>query len=139
MDLEFELTFEPSGEDNSRLGQGLNQHAIEQLGEGGFKPVGIFVRDGNGGILAGISGFLNWNWLQISLLWVDDSLRGEGVGSELMQRIESVGRDKGCRFAHVDTFSFQARAFYESLGFTVFATLESYPPEHSRHYLRKTL
>jgi len=139
LDLEYELTFEPSGEENARLGRGLNQHAMERLGTGGFRPVAIFVRGGDGAIVAGVSAFLNWNWLQISLLWVDDQLRGEGIGSELMQRIESVGRDNGCQFAHVDTFSFQARTFYESLGFTVFATLENYPPDHSRHYLRKAL
>ncbi len=56
-----------------------------------------------------------------------------------MEKLETTGREKGCVWAHVDTFSFQARGFYESLGYKVFATLDDYPPGHSRHYLKKRL
>ena len=104
----------------------------------GFDPVAVFIRE-DGTILGGVSGVFNWNWLQISLLWVDDSLRGRGYGRQLMETIESLARERGCERAHVDTFSFQAREFYESLDYEVFATLEDYPPGHSRHYLRKAL
>jgi hypothetical protein len=39
----------------------------------------------------------------------------------------------------LDTFSFQARGFYEKLGYCVFGTLDDYPPGHSRFYLTKRL
>ncbi len=39
--------------------------------------------------------------------------------------------------AHLDTFSFQARGFYEALGYEVFGRLEEYPPGHERYFLRK--
>ncbi len=139
MPLDFELTWTPSEARTKLLGDGLNRHAIGQLGNHGFRPVGIFVRDAGGNPVGGVTACLNWNWLQISLLWVDDALRGQGVGKGLMERIEAVGREKGCAHAHVDTFSFQARTFYESLGYEVFATLDDYPPGHARHYLRKDL
>ena len=100
--------------------------------------VAVFIRE-SGDILGGISGLINWNWLQISLLWVDDTLRGGGYGRQLIENLESLARERGCERAHVDTFSFQAREFYESLGYRVFATLEDYPPGHSRYYLKKTL
>ena len=87
----------------------------------------------------GVSGKLNWNWLQVSLLWVDESLRGEGYGEKLMAMIEDLGREKGCTRAHLSTFSFQAKAFYESLGYEAFATLDDYPPGHARSFMRKVL
>ena len=62
-----------------------------------------------------------------------------GYGARLMGEIESLARERGCQQAHVDTFSFQAREFYESLNYHVFATLDDYPPGHARYYLRKTL
>jgi hypothetical protein len=39
----------------------------------------------------------------------------------------------------LDTYSFQARGFYERLGYTVFGTINDYPPGHSRFFLTKTL
>ena len=135
---EFEVTFEPTHEETSRLAAGLGEHARSFVDRDGFDPVAVFIRE-DGELLGGISGVLNWNWLQISLLWVDDSLRGSGSGKRLMETIESLARERGCEYAHVDTFSFQARAFYESLDYEVFAELEDYPPGHSRFYLRKIL
>ena len=56
-----------------------------------------------------------------------------------MSMIEDLGREKGCTRAHLSTFSFQAKAFYESLGYEVFATLDDYPPGHARSFMRKVL
>lgn len=139
MSHEFAITWEPTEAETALLGRGLNQHALENLEQDGFKPVAVFVRDEDHEIVGGVSGYVNWNWLQVSLLWVDASLRGTGYGKQLMDRLEVAGRENGCENAHVDTFSFQARTFYESLGYEVFATLDDYPPGHSRHYLKKAL
>ena len=46
---------------------------------------------------------------------------------------------RGCRYAHLDTFSYQARPFYDRLGYRLFGELENYPPGHSRFFLRKQL
>jgi hypothetical protein len=37
----------------------------------------------------------------------------------------------------VDTFSFQAQPFYESLGFAVFGVQPNFPPGHRCLFLRK--
>ncbi len=76
MALALTTTFEPMSEETRLLGQGLNQHAVERLPRDGFNRVAVFVRNDNDEILGGVSGYLNWNWLQISLLWVEESLRG---------------------------------------------------------------
>ena len=54
-----------------------------------------------------------------------------------MEMLENAGQERGCRYAY--TFSFQARPFYESLGYEVFCTLEDYPPGHRRFFMKKAL
>jgi GNAT superfamily N-acetyltransferase len=66
-------------------------------------------------------------------------LRHGGLGSQLLSRIESAGKERGCTNAHLDTFSYQARPFYERHGYELFATLDDYPTGHQRFYLRKKL
>lgn len=53
--------------------------------------------------------------------------------------IESEAAKLGCKYAHLDTYSFEARPFYEKHGYTLFATLGNYPEGHSKHFLKKTL
>jgi hypothetical protein len=45
-------------------------------------------------------------------------------GRELIKREEIYAIERGCTDAYLDTFSFQARAFYEKLAYRVFGTLE---------------
>ena len=97
----------------------------------------LLVRDAAGALKGGLLGYTHWNWLFVSHLWVDDGFRGRGIGSELLARAEAEAAARGCRHAHLDTFSFQARGFYESLGYELFGTLDDYPPGHSRYFLRK--
>ncbi len=124
---------------NKRLSDGLNRHAAEVLDQPGFVPLIVVAKDEKGRVVGGITANLNWNWLEICLLWVDASYRGKGLGSRLLETLEQEAQERGCRRVHVDTFSFQAKAFYERFGYHVFATLEDYPPGHQRIYLEKTL
>jgi ribosomal protein S18 acetylase RimI-like enzyme len=39
----------------------------------------------------------------------------------------------------LDTFAFQARAFYERLGFEVFGRLDGLAPYYPRYFMQKTL
>lgn len=78
-------------------------------------------------------------WLRIGTLWVDARLRGQGYGRQLMAAAEAEGRQRGCHSAYLDTFSFQAPAFYERCGYEVFGTLEAFPGGHTRFFMRKSL
>ena len=57
-----------------------------------------------------------YDWLLVELLFVPDSLRARGLGSELMKRAETEALARGCHSAWLDTFEFQAREFYERIG-----------------------
>ena len=46
---------------------------------------------------------------------------------------------RGCRHAHLDTFTFQALGFYEKHGYSVWGALDDLPPGFTRYFLRKDL
>jgi hypothetical protein len=66
-------------------------------------------------------------------------------GGQMSIRLDTVEGDhspeykQGCQGAHLDTFSFQAKGFYEKLGYRVFGELEECPAGNSRFYLWKKL
>jgi GNAT superfamily N-acetyltransferase len=130
---------EPSDRDVAALASGLTQHALPTTGRPGFQPLAVFARDPSGALVGGVSGTVNWNWLHIALFWISADERHAGLGSRLLRAIEAAGIERGCSEAHLDTFSYQARPFYERHGYVLFATLEDYPPGHSRYFLRKRL
>jgi GNAT superfamily N-acetyltransferase len=120
--------------------EGLGNNILEHLGEVELgKPIRIFIRNREGGLVGGVIANCFGGWMYISLLWVDKSLRNLGYGTQLMQLVEAEAIRMGNTYAHVDTYSFEAKPFYEKLGYKLFATLEDYPPEHKKHFLKKRL
>jgi GNAT superfamily N-acetyltransferase len=90
-------------------------------------------------IVGGLYGSTAFSHLWVDLLLVPESMRGIGIGRKLVTQAEAEAMRRGCRAAVLDTFSFQARGFYERLGYLVFGTLNDCPPGHSRFYLTKRL
>jgi len=137
----YTLTVEddPKRQDVEALAQGLNTHSLPYTSVAGFQPLGVFMRNDQGALVGGVWGYVNWNWLWIGAVWLSDALRGAGYGRKMMETIELAARERGCRYSHLDTFSFQARPFYEGLGYEVFATLNDYPPGHQRFFMKKAL
>jgi len=92
-----------------------------------------------GEVLGGLYGSTGYGYLHLDMLYVPESLRGTGLGRRLMRQAEAEAIRRGCHGAYLDTFDFQARGFYEKLGYTVFGTLEETPPGHRRFFLSKPL
>ncbi|MDJ0923438.1 MAG: GNAT family N-acetyltransferase [Acidimicrobiia bacterium] len=137
--LAVSIETEPDPADVEALAVGLNEHSGAIVGTLGFRPLAVFARGKDGDLVGGAYGFVNWTWLQISLLWVAAEQRGKGLGSRLLEEIEVAAAARGCTRAHLDTFAFQAKPFYERHGYEVFATLDDYPPGHQRFFLVKGL
>jgi ribosomal protein S18 acetylase RimI-like enzyme len=103
------------------------------------QPFALALRNESATILGGLIGELHWGWLHISILAVDEGLRGQGWGRKLMEEAERLAVAVGCRHAWLDTYSFQARPFYEKLGYHVFGELPDYPVGQTRYFLTKAL
>ncbi len=103
------------------------------------RTVQVYLRDGDNRVLGGVVGHFFGGWLNVSLLWVDEGFRNRGYGSSLLRMIEGEAVKAGCRYAHLDTYSFEARPFYERHGYSLFATLDDYPVGFSKYFLKKKL
>jgi GNAT superfamily N-acetyltransferase len=138
---DYRISVEPqaSGADVATVEAGLLAFNVAKIGPPNESPVRIFVRDANGRVLGGLLGHIRWRWLYVAKLWIDDSLRGQGYGASLMKTAEEHARAQGCIGAYVDTFEYQARPFYEKLGYELFGTLEGYPPGYRQFHLVKRL
>ncbi|HSB65131.1 MAG TPA: GNAT family N-acetyltransferase [Anaerolineales bacterium] len=120
--------------------EGLGKNILKHLGNIELgKSVRIFLHDPVNKTIGGIAGDLFGGWIYISLLWVDENNRNRGFGTELVKRLEAEARQLGCSNAHLDTYSFEARPFYERAGYEVFARLDDYPVGHSKYFLKKAL
>jgi len=122
------------------LQAGLAAQAEPHTGPQRTETLNLVVRaPGEAAPCGGLHARISFGWMFIALFHLPEPLRGQGLGRVLMARAEEVARSRGCAGIWLDTFSFQARPFYESLGYRLFATLEGFPPGHSRHYLMKRL
>jgi len=131
---------EASSQDMNIILEGLGQNILKHLGNIELgRSVRIFLRDGEGRTVGGIAGDIFGGWIYISLLWVDEALRNQGYGTQLLKRLEAEAVQLSCKYAHLDTYSFEAKPFYERAGYEVFARLEDYPAGHCKYFLKKTL
>jgi GNAT superfamily N-acetyltransferase len=115
----------------------LDENSRAIIGPASPRPLVLPIHDRDGTITGGLWGTTLFDWLHIGLLVVPDHRRGRGIGTALVLAAETEARRRGCRGAHVDTFSFQAVRFYEKLGYTRFGVLKDYPPGHSQIYFCK--
>ena len=117
----------------------LVDYNASQAGPSGNRPLAVLVHDPDGRIVGGAWGHTGFQWLFIQLLVVPAEARGQGLGTQIMQRVETEALARGCVGAWLDTFEFQARGFYEKLGYECFGQIDGYPPGFSRFFMKKTL
>lgn len=114
-------------------------HHKESRKEGYVEPINLIVSDGNGQWIGGITAELYWNWVEIDVLWLSEQIRGMGIGTDLLQRVETIGIEKGAKNVLLTTFEFQARNFYELNGYRVVGEIKDYPPGSSFYTMVKSL
>ncbi|AJJ17187.1 putative acetyltransferase [Yersinia intermedia] len=137
--MNLTMTDDPTTADIAEIIEGLKAFNRKFVGDNGRKPLAVFITGDGGEKLGGIAGYTLGNCLSIEFLWVSDALRHSGAGSTLMKAVEQEAIQRGCKFAQVDTFSFQARPFYEKQGYQLKMTLENVLGEYHRYYLTKNL
>ncbi len=133
------LEAEPKESDMLVLANGLS--AFNAAHANGETPqyMLVSVRNTEGGLTGGLLGATYLGWLQVQIVWLEDSLRGHGYGTELMALAEKEAVRRGCAQAFVETLSFQALPFYEKCGYEVFSRLADFPPGGARYALTKRL
>lgn len=135
---EIAFTDTPTAADRDAIVRPLIAYNDATYGPSGFRSIAWLVRDpATGETVGGLYGKESYDWLFVELLVVPERLRGGGLGSELMRRAEAYAREAGLAGVWLDTFGFQARAFYEKQGFEAFGSLPGHPRGSERFFLRK--
>jgi GNAT superfamily N-acetyltransferase len=122
-----------------RLNEEINAFNVAATGLADGGLLGIAVRDNDGDLCAGLSG---WTWGgcgYIEFLWVRADQRRCGLGTRLLATAEQeIGR-RGCDQVALSTHSFQAPGFYARLGYRECGRTPAYPRGHDQIHLVKRL
>lgn len=137
--MNFRITNDGNQRDIDELHNMLRSYNLSKREKAENIPLGLYYEDETGKKLAGLTGKTFGNWLCIDYLFVSENLRNQGIGSKMIISAENEARNRGCQYAFVDTFSFQAPAFYEKLGYRCVFSLPNYPYTEERHYYMKEL
>src|SRR4051794_2397828 len=64
-------------------------------------PVHLYALNREGTVIGGLIGWTHRisAWLEVSVIWVEQGARGQGLGRQLMKRAETLAREQGCAFA----------------------------------------
>jgi len=140
---ELSITSSPAAalnpEDVAWLTSRLAAYNTEKSGGMDLELLHLFLRTPEGVLCGGLMGWTIWSWMHIDSLWVEAEYRGQDHGKRLLQTAEEIAVNRGCTLVEVDTFSFQARGFYEKSGYKIFGTLSGIGGRFDRYYLSKTI
>jgi len=109
-----------------------NQIQVPALSEI-WKPLEFAAKNSQGIEIGGVLGGIGcWNGLEISILWVKEEYRKQGLGSEILKYIENVAIENGATISMLDTFDFQAEGFYLKNGYNIIGEIKDFPKGHRR-------
>jgi hypothetical protein len=92
-------------------------------------------------IVGGLVGRTNQipEWLEVSIIWVAEDKRRQGVGRRLMHLAEAEAIKRSCRYARLATSDYQAPDFYRKVGYKLYGQLENCPRGETVYYFYKEL
>ena len=141
MDLPDRLVVEdsPNPADLALLEERVAAAASATAGVGSEQEFGVFVREDDGRIVAGISGIVWGGYCELQAMWVDEALRGRGLARALMGAAEDEARRRGCALVTFHAYDLLADGLYERLGYETVGVIEGCPAGSAARWFRKDL
>ena len=102
--LTWDFPSSPPEADLSRIASEVITHGRTQAKGGNAQPIACLVREGKE-LVAGGCGRTEFNRLFIAYLWVSETRRRQGIGSEILRRLENQASDVGCTSALLETLN----------------------------------
>lgn len=121
------------------LADRIHQHNAAATGYHDAQSFSAVRENAAGALAAGISGYTWGGCCYITYLWVSESSRRQGLGSELLAAVELHARDKRCRLVLLSSHSFQAPQFYARRGYRALARIDDHPVGHASIFYAKRL
>lgn len=124
--------------EDALVNQGFADYNSSQ-GRGSIRhPIALASYADDGQLDGALDGYVFFDYLTVSRLWVASGARGRGLGTRLLLAAEDFAKERFCTGATLSTYDFQARPFYEKQGYEVFGVLSDNPRGCERFFLRKT-
>src|SRR6185295_20144544 len=111
--MRIELESSPSEQTLAAVRAGMRRYTESQVRWEEYSDLALIARGDDGVVIAAALGETGRGWLHVSVVWVDERARGKRLGTQLVKAMEGEATRRGCHGAYLDTFSYQARPFYE--------------------------
>ncbi|SEJ74715.1 MULTISPECIES: GNAT family N-acetyltransferase [unclassified Variovorax] len=138
-----DITIAPATDEELRSGELGRKQRHYNYGFVGEYPEQQYIRlnakDESGRLLGGLRGFVFLYWLNIEVLFVEEDMRGTGLGSRLLAGAERQAIALGAQNARLDTFEWQARGFYLKHGYEEYARIDDCAPGYYLAHMKKSL
>ena len=130
-----ELNDEQIEEIEERLAEYDERH-IKYKAEGRIR-IGI---EEDGRLIAGLDACVTaFKILYVSTVFVDEDRRRRGYGRMLMEEMEKRAKGMGATVIRLDTFGWQGKEFYESLGYEIAGSYENAREGYVEYFFLKRL
>ena len=94
----------------------------------------------NGKLVAGLDACItNFKILYVSTVFVDEEYRRKGLGARLMREMEKRAAAMSVNMIRLDTYDWQGKEFYETLGYECVGHYENREDGFSEYFYLKRL
>jgi GNAT superfamily N-acetyltransferase len=121
------------------LQTGLHAYNVSRVPDAPWHEIAVTVRDDDSAMCGGAIAYMFGDNCYIDTVWTSDAARGKGLGTEIVSKVEDEARRLGALGVWLYTASFQAKPFYEKLGYTQFGELHWPGSDLKRHFMKKAL
>lgn len=137
--LRWECTDSPQADDLQAVDAGLHLFNLAAADLAAVRPLACFARDEAGAVVGGLRARIWGAAVEVQQLWVHESRRRQGIAARLMRMLEQAAVERGGRLVYLDTFSFQAPAFYRRCGYAQAVRLDGFPDGIAKYLMVKRL
>jgi GNAT superfamily N-acetyltransferase len=125
----------------------VHQNTVDRDMEDFYRGCGVTFKTGEirhvalseHGFLGGVTADVYGDSVHVNRLVVIPSARGNRIGTRLMEALEDEAERMGCVVIELGTTDFQARGFYERLGYEVVMTRQDNPRGFDSHTMAKRI
>lgn len=94
----------------------------------------------DGKLVAGLNAYItNFKILYVSTVFVDEEYRRKGLGARLMREMEKRAAAMGVNMIRLDTYDWQGKEFYETLGYECVGHYDNKEDGFSEYFYLKRL
>ncbi|MGE4574413.1 GNAT family N-acetyltransferase [Parachlamydia sp.] len=124
---------------SQKILQGLQNHMLPFFKEKKSQFFMVYARDANAEVIGGLSGDILGSSACIDYMWVDEKYRCQGIGTRLLKELEAYAKAKNCTHVQLFTYDFQAKKFYQKLGFQCVSSISNWVENYELNFFKKEI